>query len=269
MGSGSLIMVPAEEQRADKGKLLAYKSERQRAFDDEEAQMEKRGKGPVDEEAPQGNSRVMGSDLSWVQLISHSVRLHCGYLLQGLATFGPGFKTPGSKLSTMDIPQKCTTQGVVLSKKYRNFRLWCLWYIHYYIYYFHVFNFFQDPLWTMHYRAPATYTQKCPTWGVVLTKSTGTLGVRPFVDDSSRYWLVAATQHFISAAKIFRHKPTHPLSLNTSTWIYRGKQMDQCWSPGMDESWTYCSIVMPNITSKNSSIFLIRQWTNLPNLCSY
>lgn len=37
MGSGSQIIVPAEEQRADKGTLLAYKLERQRAFDEQEA----------------------------------------------------------------------------------------------------------------------------------------------------------------------------------------------------------------------------------------
>lgn len=37
MGSGSQIIVPAEEQRADKGKLLAYEDDRQRAFDEHEA----------------------------------------------------------------------------------------------------------------------------------------------------------------------------------------------------------------------------------------
>lgn len=37
MGSGSQIIVPAEEQRADKGKLLAYEADRQRAFDEQEA----------------------------------------------------------------------------------------------------------------------------------------------------------------------------------------------------------------------------------------
>lgn len=34
MGSGSQIIVPAEEQQADKGKLLAYEDDRQRAFDE-------------------------------------------------------------------------------------------------------------------------------------------------------------------------------------------------------------------------------------------
>lgn len=281
MGSGSLMMVLAEEQRADKGKLLAYKSERQRAFDEEEARMEKRGKGLVDEEAPQGNSRVVGLDLSWVQLISHSGRLYCGghshlphfhfsNLLRGLATFGAGSKTPGSKLSSMDIPQKCTTRGVLLSKKYRNFRAGACGTltITFIISMFLTFAQDKDPFWTMHFRARATYPPKCPIWGVVLTKSTGTLGVGPFGDDDSSYWLVKAT-HFISATKIFSHKLTHPLSLNTSKWIYRGKQMDQHWSPGMDESWAYCSIVMPKITSKNSRRFPIRQWNNLSNLCSY
>lgn len=37
MGSGSQIIVPAEEQREDKGKLLAYEADRQRAFDEQEA----------------------------------------------------------------------------------------------------------------------------------------------------------------------------------------------------------------------------------------
>lgn len=37
MVSGSQIIVPAEEQRADKGRLLPYKPERQRAFDEQEA----------------------------------------------------------------------------------------------------------------------------------------------------------------------------------------------------------------------------------------
>ncbi|KAG8001405.1 hypothetical protein GBF38_007051 [Nibea albiflora] len=37
MGSSSQIIVPAEEQRADEGTLLAYKPERQRAFDEQEA----------------------------------------------------------------------------------------------------------------------------------------------------------------------------------------------------------------------------------------
>lgn len=42
MGSGSQIIVPAEEQRADKGKLLAYEDDRQRAFDEHEAGGRKR-----------------------------------------------------------------------------------------------------------------------------------------------------------------------------------------------------------------------------------
>lgn len=37
MGSGSQIIAAAEEQRADKGKFLAYEPERQRAFDEQEA----------------------------------------------------------------------------------------------------------------------------------------------------------------------------------------------------------------------------------------
>ncbi len=59
--------MPAEEQRADKGKLLAYKPERLRAFDEQEAGNGKgrRGRrGLLGAEAPQGSSRVIGSDLT-------------------------------------------------------------------------------------------------------------------------------------------------------------------------------------------------------------
>lgn len=52
MGSGSQIIAPAEEQRADKGELLAYEPERQRAFDEQEAGDGKGRSGVVGEEAP-------------------------------------------------------------------------------------------------------------------------------------------------------------------------------------------------------------------------
>lgn len=64
MGSGSQIMAPAEERRADKGKLQAYEPETQRAFDEQEVRDGEGRSGVVDEEAPQGSKKVMGSDLT-------------------------------------------------------------------------------------------------------------------------------------------------------------------------------------------------------------
>lgn len=61
MGSGSQIIVPAEEQRADKGKLLAYEADRQRAFDEQEAED---WKGLVYEEAPVHSRKVTESNLN-------------------------------------------------------------------------------------------------------------------------------------------------------------------------------------------------------------
>lgn len=68
MGSGSQIIVPAEEQREDKGKLLAYEADRQRAFDEQEADW----KGLVHEEAPGRSRKVTESNLNEEQLIKNN-----------------------------------------------------------------------------------------------------------------------------------------------------------------------------------------------------
>ena len=63
MGSCTQIIVLAEEQRADKGAPLAHEPERQRAFDEREAEDGWRGAREADEGVAQRSRRVTGLDL--------------------------------------------------------------------------------------------------------------------------------------------------------------------------------------------------------------
>lgn len=81
MGSGSQIIVLAEEEWADKGKPLAHESERQRAFDEQEA-----GDGQEEsgEDVQGGTSRyqpgVTGSDLIWGLLMAGYAEIYNTYI---------------------------------------------------------------------------------------------------------------------------------------------------------------------------------------------